>query len=271
MGFAGARTPGPDTGVVQSPPRLSPSQAVAYEACPRRYVLERRLAIGSAQSVYMEFGSLVHAVLEQVEEAAAERGDQHGTITEAFTVLDEIMEPGAFGGAAYDEAWRNRARVALDNAYSLWPSGGRPVGSETALTVHRDDVQWIGRADRIEDRDGSLAVVDYKTGQLTSVAEAASSLQLGFYLIGAREDPEISARGPVTDAEMWFPMHPQKRSIATRSFDTANLDAVETRMASVAAGITTENWTPTPGSECDRCGLRLVCPAMPEGKEAFAV
>ncbi|MEA2009713.1 MAG: ATP-dependent DNA helicase [Actinomycetota bacterium] len=268
--FAGMREAGPDTNVVQLPPRLSPSQATAYETCPRRYVLERKLAIGAEPSVHMDFGTLIHGILERVENAAAERGDQHGTVEEAITVLDETLEPGDFGGAAFDAAWRGRASSALENIYSLWPSSGSPVGSETDLTVHRGDVQWLGRADRIEDRGGSLAIVDYKTGQLTSLDEAATSLQLGFYVIGAREDPDIAEKGPATAAEMWFPMHPQKRSIATRSFDVANLEDVESRMAAVADGVSREDWTPTPSSACDRCDVRILCPAMPEGKEAFA-
>ncbi len=267
--FAGVRETGPDTNVVQHPLRLSPSQAIAYETCPRRYVLERKLAIGAEPSIHMEFGTLIHSVLESVENAASERGDQHGTIEEAIATLDEKLEPGAFGGAAYDAAWRDRARTALENTYSLWPSLGIPVGSETSINVQRGDVQWIGRADRIEDRSGSLAIVDYKTGQLSSKDEAATSLQLGFYVIGAREDPDISAKGRATAAEMWFPMHPQKRSIATRSFDVSNLEDVENRMTAVATGIGIEDWTPTPGTACDRCNVRILCPAMPEGKEAF--
>jgi superfamily I DNA/RNA helicase len=270
MRFAGAREPGPDTGVAQHPPRLSPSQAIAYETCPRRYVLERKLAIGSEPSNATEFGTLIHAVLERVENAATERGDRHGTAEEALAVLDEFMEPGAFGGAAYDAAWRNRARTALKNTYSLWPSTGTPVGSETKLSVQRGDVRWLGRVDRIEERDGSVAVVDYKTGQLAGIGEAATSLQLGFYLIGAREDPDIAAFGLATAAEMWFPMEAQKRSIATRSLDVSNLDTIEDRMAGVALGISGEDWTPRPGAACGRCGLRVLCPAMPEGKEAFA-
>ena len=268
--FAGAGEPGPDTGVVQHPPRLSPSQAIAYEACPRRYVLERKLAIGSEPSVHMEFGTLIHSVLERVENTAAERGDRHGTAGEALVVLDEIMEPGAFGGAAYDAAWRDRARTALEDTYSLWPSSGIPVGSETTLSVQRGDTHWLGRADRIEERSGSVAIVDYKTGQLPSLDDAATSLQLGFYVIGAREDPGISTHGVANAAEMWFPTHPQKRSIATRSFDISNLDTIEDRMDAVADGISSERWTPTPGTVCERCDLRVVCPAMPEGKEAFA-
>ncbi|MEN8233819.1 MAG: ATP-dependent DNA helicase [Actinomycetota bacterium] len=268
--FAGGLAAGPDTGVVRRPLSLSPSQATAYETCPRRYVLERKLGIGAEPSKHMEFGTLIHAILERVENAATERGDIHGTVEEAFEALDDMLAPGAFGEGPFDDAWRNRARVALENTYSLWPSAGTAVGSETELTVQRGDVQWIGRADRIEQRGDSVSIVDYKTGGLVSLDEGATSLQLGFYLIGAREDPDIGAYGEPSAAEMWFPMHPQKRSIATRSFDVANIDTIEERMAAVAEGIDIEDWTPNPSAECDRCAFRLVCPAMPEGKEAFS-
>src|SRR5690606_37957714 len=41
--FAGVPETGPDTGLIGSDLRLSPSQADSYHQCPRRYALERRL------------------------------------------------------------------------------------------------------------------------------------------------------------------------------------------------------------------------------------
>ena len=268
--FAGTMPTGVDTGIVQQPLRLSPSQADAYETCPRRYVLERKLGIGGATSVYMEFGILIHSILERVESAAAERGDHHGTVEEAVATLEELLEPGMFGGGAFDDAWRNRAATALQNLYSLWPSPGSPIGSETNLEIDRDTARWIGRADRIESRDGAVAIVDYKTGRPVSTADASTSLQLGFYLIAAREDPAITAHGLPSEAEMWFPMHPLKQSIATRSLDVGRLDEIENRMTAVAEAIAAEDWAPTPGPHCERCPVQIACPAVPEGKEAFS-
>ncbi len=267
--FAGTMSPGPDTGVVQQPLRLSPSQADAYERCPRRYVLERKLGIGGETSIYTDFGTLVHAVLERVEGAAVERGDHHGTLEEAEAALGDLLKPGMFGGGAFDEAWRNRARTALENIYSLWPSPGLPVGAETNLSIERDGTHWIGRADRIERRDGGLAIVDYKTGSLVTAEEAATSLQLGFYVIAAREDAAIADFGTALTAEMWFPLHRLKRSIATRSLDMSRLEEIESRMTAVGAGIADEDWTPTPGPQCERCPVRLACPGVADGREAF--
>jgi hypothetical protein len=267
--LAGTMDRGPDTGVVSGPIRLSPSQAAAYETCPRRYVLERKLGIGAEPNVYMGFGNLVHAVIDQVERAAAERGDRHGTLDEALDTLDDVLTPGSFGGGAFDLAWRERARTALENLYTLWPGTGTPIGSEVELSIERDAARWSGRADRIEDRDGSVAIVDYKTGALATNEDAAASLQLGFYVIAAREDPEVASNGVASEAEMWFPMHALKRSIATRALDVSHLNQIEDRMTAVAHGISNEDWMPTPGTACLRCPVRLACPAVPEGKEAF--
>ncbi len=261
---------GPDTGIIQRPLVLSPSQAHEYEKCPRAYALQRKIGIGSEPNRYMEFGTLIHAVLEHVETAAAVRGDRHGTADEALAYLDSILAPGMFGREAVDAAWRERARAAVENLYTLWPGTGEPVGAEIDLRLDRGDVRWRGRADRIEQRDGSIAVIDYKTGRTVTGDESATSIQLGFYLIAARETPEIAARGAVSEAEMWFPLHPLKHSIAIRSFDLANLPDVEKRMDAVARGIAAEDWTPKPGPACERCAVRALCPAMPEGKEAFS-
>jgi len=267
--FAGAVSRGSDVGVFPVARPLSPSRAEAYERCPRAYVLEQALGIGSEPTAYSLFGTLIHAILEEVEAAASGRGDHHATLDEALAALDTMFVPGAFGGGPYDAAWYERAREALENLYTLWPGSGPPAGLEVLLELERDGTRWRGRADRIEQRGDGLVVVDYKTGRTVSRDEAATSLQLGFYLIAAREDPVIGGSGPVTGAEMWFPRAPLKRSLTTRSFDATSIPDVEVRMAAVAAGIRDERWTPTPGEVCKRCRVRRLCPAVAEGEEAF--
>lgn len=267
--FAGTAPRGPDTGVFAASRPLSPSQAEAYERCPRAYVLERALGIGSEPTLHSLFGTLVHGILEEVEKSAIARGEPRGTLEDALTELEAAFLPGTFGGGAYDAAWYERARDALTNLYTLWPGSGQPVGLEVSLELERDETRWRGRADRIEQRDDGLVVVDYKTGRTASKNEAASSLQLGFYLIATREDPDFGSRGVVTGAEMWFPRAPLTRSLTTRSFDVASIPAVEERLEAVASGIRRERWAPTPGEACDRCRVRKLCPAVAEGKEAF--
>ena len=267
--FAGYLDPGPDTGVVGDTVRLSPSQADLYEKCPRRYVLERRLGIGDSDSVYADFGSLVHDVLETVESAATDRGDQHATLDEALDELDRQLFTGRFGGGAFDRAWRRRGREGLTTLYESWPSDGMPIAHEHELRLEHEGTEWVGRADRIEARAGGLAVVDYKTSKTPAVvADAEGSLQLGFYVLGSRNDPALADTGIADQAEMWFPLA-RKTSVAVRPFDIEQLPEIEARMQAVAEGIGEEHWPPRPNDGCSNCSVRSICPARPEGREAF--
>jgi superfamily I DNA/RNA helicase/CRISPR/Cas system-associated exonuclease Cas4 (RecB family) len=269
--FAGVLEAGPDTGIVGDSMRLSPSQADAYETCPRRYVLERRLGIGEADSVYADFGSLIHDVLEVVESRAAERGDRHATLEEALDELDDQLYTGRFGGGPFDTAWRERGRRGLSDLYGSWPSEGTPVAHERDLQLEHAGVEWVGRADRIESRAGSVAVVDYKTSKnAMAMGDAERSLQLGFYLLATRRDRELSDFGYADQAELWYPLAPLKRGITVRPFDPDHLPDVEARMDAVADGIAHERWPPRPNEGCPKCPVRSICPARPEGREAFS-
>jgi len=267
--FYGVLTPGLDDGIVGAGLQLSPSQADLYESCPRRYVLERRLGVGAGSGIHADFGGLIHDVLEAVERRASGKGVRHATLREALDELDAQLEPGRFGGAPFDDAWRERGRTALTRLYDSWPSQGTVVALEHPLEVDRDGTRWVGRADRIEARDGVVTVVDYKTSKtVTAIAEAGRSLQLGFYLLASKSDPAITAAGMPEHAEMWFPL--AGAATAVRKFKPSSLAEIGDRMVDIAAGVSEERWTPTPGTHCARCSVRLVCPAVPDGAEAFA-
>ncbi len=265
----GVRERGPDVGLVPPGMRLSPSQAESYETCPRRYALERRLRIGEQSSLYADFGSVIHEVLERVERNALDRGESRSSLEDAVAVFDDIFPVERFGGGVFAAAWRRRGHRLLEHLYDTWPAGGTVVGLEHPLTLEVAGATWVGRADRIESRDGTLKIIDYKTGKsATPIDLAAESIQLGFYLLAAADDADLQAHGEPVAAEMWFPAA-RAKSLVTRKFDPARLAALPARLVAVAAGITGERWLPTPNRWCDRCSVRLVCPAWPEGGEAF--
>jgi RecB family exonuclease len=241
---------------------MSPSRAESYLTCPRRYVLERGLGLGDTGSTYASLGSAIHDALERAESAAMARGDGHGTTKEALAALDEVFEPADYGGSPWAEAWHARAVWLITRLYDLWPGEGAALGLEVTVEREVDGVEWSGRIDRIEQREDGPWVVDYKTGtSLPSLADAAESIQLGFY-VSAVDAPEVAG------AEMWFPAARQV-SIPRRKFDMSRLPDVEEAMRSAQQGIADERWDPEPGPHCERCSHRTLCPAWPEGAEAY--
>ncbi len=265
--IAGVRSRGSDAGLVPAGLSMSPSQAESYERCPRRYALERRLHVGDDRTVHLVFGNLVHDVLEQAERAAMADGRPHATLEEALHALEDHFDPAAFGGPPWAEAWRRRAVQALTRLYEQWPSTGEPIGLEHRLDAEIGGVVWSGRADRVERAGDALGIIDYKSSRNPmSLADAASSLQLGYYLIALAVDDELD--GTPAWAELWYPVADYK-SLTVRAFDVAKLPEVAERLMAAAEGIRAERWEPRPGDHCERCRLRGVCPAWPEGREAF--
>jgi len=267
--FAGVAEPGPDHGIVVPPIRMSPSQAEAYDLCPRRYAYERRVRIVESTSVYLTFGTLVHAVLERVDRRAI-AGMGPAVLSDALEELDRAIEDAGFETPVLALAWKARAAELFERLYGEWPTDSvEPVLVEHPLSLEVDGVVWTGRADRIERcADGSLRIVDYKSGKTAmAIKEAQRSLQLGFYLMAAREDPVVTAHGTPTTAELWYPLTGAKAW--RRSLDPNNLDEIRIRMTEAADGIRAERWTPRVGGHCGRCPVRLVCDRWPDGKEAF--
>jgi RecB family exonuclease len=267
--FAGLLDRGPDSGLVEDNPTLSASQADSYLRCPRRYAFERRLRVDGGGSAYQELGSVIHSALERAEGAAAERGEEHASAEEALEALDFEFEPDAFGSGAWADAWKKRAARIVERLYDLWPGEGPAAGLEQKIDFEHVGVRWTGRIDRVERRGDALHIIDYKTGTgHPTVEEAATSVQLGLYVLGLRH----TAGSPVLGGEYWYPaagMNSGRKSILTRSLDIDRLQEVDAALHDAAAGITSELWAATPGSQCERCPVRLVCPEWPQGQEAF--
>ena len=268
--FAGLREHGPDRGVFSRPPRLSPSQAESYRDCPRRYVFERRLAMSETSGDHARFGSLVHSVLERADNAAMQAGRPRPDLDYALRALDAVWsEHAGFGSPWLDAIWRQKASALLDRLFAEWPSDSiETVAAEVELHWSGGDVDWVGRADRIErTADGTVRIVDYKTSRtITSTHKAARSLQLAFYALAMADDPRFAES--VGSAELWYPATTQKGF--RRALDMDALPELRGELTEIARSILDEHWEPTPGDACERCSVRSVCPEWPEGREAYA-
>ena len=183
--------------------------------------------------------------------------------------LDAVWsEYATFGSPWLDAIWRRKAVEMLDRLFAEWPSDSEAtVAAEVDLHWSAGDVDWVGRADRIErTTDGAIRVVDYKTSRsIMPQYKAARSLQLAFYALAVADDPRFG--GDVGSAELWYPATPQKGF--RRELEMTALEDLRAELTDIARSILDERWEPTPGDACERCSVRIVCPEWPEGREAF--
>jgi superfamily I DNA/RNA helicase/RecB family exonuclease len=261
--FAGVAETGPDRPILGDSFRLSPSQATAYETCPRRYALERRLRLGDADSPWAQFGSLIHTALEVAEDEILGTGKTHADLERALEVLNEVWAEASFGTPELDQAWLGKAREVLTKLYENWPTPDAiPEALETHVELQIDGIRWVGKVDRVERTGAGLRVVDYKTSTTAATKkEAAESVQLGFYASAIDGEEVIGA-------EFWYP-RTTARSITTPRFDMERMEEVREKMVELTRAIRSENWEPNVGRQCNRCAFKLSCPAWPEGRGAF--
>ena len=163
---------------------LSPSTLGSLEVSPVDWLLDR-IAPDEPTSA-LGIGSLVHHALEHEP-----WGDEHTLISLVESRWSELD---------FDSAWVSQAQLAgarrMVSALSAYlvdrqSDGVEVVGVEQGFALRIDNVVLRGLVDRIErETDGSLVVVDLKTGRaVTNAEEIAAHPQLQAYQY-ALADPE---------------------------------------------------------------------------------
>lgn len=160
------------------PPSISPSRIGAFTDCPRLFQYQAIERLDQPPTVWTLKGTLVHAALEGLFSSGA---PQARTVERALGCLDDaVRDPegaaqiGRLGlGAVELAAFLDDARALVRRYFDLEdPRGIDAVGVELRLEtpLHEGEVPpgvvlrgIIDRLDRAE--DGSLVIVDYKTGR----------------------------------------------------------------------------------------------------------
>jgi putative RecB family exonuclease len=159
-----------------TPPRtLTPSKVTAFTNCPLafRYTqIEHRPEPASPHAVK---GTLVHAALEGLfwnhEAGARTEAAAGGELERAWSMLQsdpEFTELALTREAA--ASFLADSRVLVGNYFRLEdPNAVRAIGIELGVEINQDGMRLRGIIDRLDiGSDGSLTVVDYKTGKAPS-------------------------------------------------------------------------------------------------------
>lgn len=171
------------------PPRLyacTPTRLNAWLDCPRRYrfgYLERPTPPKGPPWAHNSVGACVHNALRGWWGLPRDRRTPEG----AGALVDAGWLDDGFRDSAQSARWRDLARrMVLDYVAGLDPDD-EPRGVERTVAARTATLAVSGRVDRIDDRDGELVVVDYKTGRRSpGRADARGSLALALYVLGVR-------------------------------------------------------------------------------------
>ncbi len=163
----------------------SPSRLLAWLDCPRRYrmqYLDRPRLPARPQRAHTSVGIATHNALRDFWDLPASARTPAGV---AELVRTSWIDVG-FHDPEQSAAWRLRVSRAVVEYLRGTDRVRQPLGLERSVSFRTDCISVTGRVDRLDDRDGDLVVVDYKTGRkIPTEDDARTSLPLGLYATAA--------------------------------------------------------------------------------------
>ncbi|MBO8198971.1 ATP-dependent helicase [Streptomyces smyrnaeus] len=264
--------------------------------CSLQWFLAREVKADEPATAAQGFGNVVHVLADEVAS---------GSSPADLSVLMERLD-AVWDGLAFDAPWKSRqekesARAALER-FLRWHVMERGEGRELVGSEHGFDVtlragehavRVRGSMDRVErDAQGRAYVVDFKTGRTRPTGpEVERHPQLAVYQLalregaadelfgGARPRPggaelvQLRLGAAKRDGGDTLPVVQQQEPVdrqgepAPEPGDGTGGDWVGELLATAAARVLDERFTPSPGQHCTHCSFRTSCSARPEGRQ----
>lgn len=279
---------------------LSPTTLQKYAECPFRFFLSRELSVevvGPPERRLtidpLERGSIAHEILERfVEELIRSndpgRGGEAGSPERLVAIADDVFDRyERLGRTGARSLWRRERRRLLRvledererDARRRASGENTPIavewsfGTDPATPVSFDLAQrtlsFRGKVDRIDRlADGSLAVIDYKTGSSWRFGglrgdpvDAGRHLQLVVYALAARA--ALDGAAPITAVYRFL----DEATEVPVEFDAATIERAREVLEVIVDGIESGQFPFYPGerinrsfSNCRYCDFDRVCP-----------
>lgn len=234
--------------------RLSASAVDTYERCGLRFKLERDWRIPAKPAAAMQYGAAMHRVLKTYfDSIRLGRPKTEEELIELFkTDLASAKIQEAYQHELYEKQGLVQLREFLVAAGSI--DASQVLQTEESFEIHIGETAVVGRIDRIDRRsDGTVAIIDYKTGKAKDQEDADESLQLSLYAIAAKEKWGYEVGALIFhNLEENVPVVTMRRE--------SDLIAARERVKEAAEGIAQNIFEAKPGIHCNFCAYRTLCP-----------
>jgi DNA helicase II / ATP-dependent DNA helicase PcrA len=235
--------------------RLSATAVETYEMCPLQFKFEREWRLSRQRHAAVQYGAAMHRVLRTYYDSVRlGRSKTNQEILDLFH--DDLLASGIQDDYQRD-LYLKQGLAQLKELLEKIHSSPAPdvLHTEEWFEVQIAGTKVAGRIDRIDQLpDGSVAIVDYKTGKARSQEDADESLQLSIYAMAAQ------AKWGYRVSELAFQNLEGNVTIVSKRAEF-ELEQARERVQTVVRGIADENFKPKPDFHCTFCAFRSLCPA----------
>jgi putative RecB family exonuclease len=249
----------------------TPSRLAAFD-CPRRYrmtYLDRPTPPRGAPWAHNTLGAVAHLALHRWWSLPlAQRTAEHGGL-----LVERHWQHDGFRDASHSQTWRQRARDWVEHYLRDVDPEVEPIGVERTVATRSAHLAVSGRVDRIDDRDGQLVIVDYKTGRRPlDRDDARGSQALALYAMAAartlrRACVRVELHHLPTATVAAYDHTPESLDRHLARAEASAQDIVAATDTLAAGADPDDVFPPAPSPSCSWCDFRRHCP---EGRAASA-
>ena len=264
----------------EMPKSFSFSALNSYRKCPYQYKLSYILQIPTKGSHYFSFGQSIHSTLHKfytqvqtlnsVEQTSLFKiKDSRLKIKDGevkVPTMDELLK-------MYDASWIDDWYLSKDQKDKYYKKGKDilkefyesnkdkwtiPVALEGWFKLKIGDYFINGRIDRVDKlADGTLQIIDYKTGQAKQKVEGDDKNQLLIYQLAANSVTEYKNMGVVSNLTFFYLEDNLQISFLG---DDEDLLGLKEKLLETIENIKSGNFTATPAEYiCSHCDFKDIC------------
>jgi len=240
--------------------RLSSSRIDDYLTCPLKYRYAHEVQIPLASDPRFMYGNAIHHALLVYYQHRL-RGLPIAT-ADVLRVFEQTWSSEGFISREHEERRMAQGRETLRRFVEREDAApARPVQAEQHFEFRQGMNVVTGRWDRIDERDGGIVIVDFKTSDVDEEGDAhARTLesvrngQLGIYALAYHE----TRRATPARAELHFV---ESGTVGSVEVADEHLVTATARIAEAATGIRAADFKPKPSyNACRYCPYNIFCP-----------
>ncbi len=247
---------------------LSHYQVDDYLTCPLKYKYIHVLRVPIREHHSVVYGKALHEAisfylrrkLAQAHPDASGSSARPVTEAEVLEVFERSWQSVGFLSREHEDLRLEEGRAVLRRFVAEEERSGLvPTAVERPFSFFLETTKVVGRWDRVDERDGLVTIIDYKSSAIRDQKEAdrraRESLQLAIYALAYHE---MHDRTP--DAvELHFL---ESALVGSARKDRTDLEGTRGQIGEVARGIRVRDFHATPGyMQCGFCAFREICPS----------